>query len=329
MAGIAGAANATISNCINNGEVRGNVAAGIVSYVYSNSKNMKIEKNVNNGNIKGKTASVGITHTNHGNVTYCENKGEITLYNPPESATYYLAGITAFNRGEVNKCKNEGKINAIVTHKNGQILAIGGISSNNAGTIDSCYNLGEIYGENDSIDEVANTINIIGGIAATNTAYQDLYNNGKIIGIISNCYNTGKITSIKAGGENSSNAAGICAGNTTVIKNCYNIGALVAQHNTHPTYARNGGIIGYCEDGKYYTNGGMAENCYYLNSVAESGCPANSNTDKSVVISAVSKTSSDMQKDEFVTLLNSGNETSKWKIVNSENNGYPILSWQD
>lgn len=116
---------------------------------------------------------------------------------------------------------------------------------------------------------------------------------------VANCYNTQVVTG-------DSWSAGISAQNKGTISNCYNIGVAV------------NGIAG--------NNTATMQYCYYL-SGASSKIQIDSNTGTTENCS--DKTEEEFKEEEFLTLINSGNEEDVFiKDTYNVNNGYPILKWQ-
>ncbi|MBQ6083585.1 MAG: T9SS type A sorting domain-containing protein [Bacteroidales bacterium] len=153
-----------------------------------------------------------------------------------------------------------------------------------------------------------------GSITATNNGgFTGAAGAGGIVGIamddtsILSCYNTGNIT---ASSFMLNVAAGIVGAtlqeNSVTVKNCYNVGTVNASTK--------GGIFGMISPINPTKNETDIEvfNCYYLNT-----CGGTTNY-------GTSKTSAEMQTEDFLFLLTGGFRT--FIMDNGTNNGYPIHS---
>ena len=184
-----------------------------------------------------------------------------------------------------------------------------------SGTI-SVSNMGEYCGAGGIAAAAAEDARIIecsyhGSITATNNNYMGAAGAGGIVGIaigatyIGDCYNAG---SINGNAMMLSVAAGILGAtlqeNEVSIWNCYNVGTVNALTK--------GGIFGMISPINPLKGEASLDvlNCYYLNT-----CGGTTNY-------GVSKTSAEMQTEEFKDLMNSLGV--KFVMDNGTNNGYPI-----
>ena len=160
-------------------------AAGIVCYVYGDSRLNKIFNYVNVTNTTSGGSIGGIVAVIRGKlkITRCINYGNI-------SNSYDTGGIIAYNNGDLilNDCQNYGKI------YNSLGRTIGGLIANTSNTsttyIFNSHNEGEING----LDSHLNGWVMIGGLIGTvNNGLQieESYNNGVIYSNIYNNYSVG------------------------------------------------------------------------------------------------------------------------------------------
>ena len=181
----------------------------------------------------------------------------------------------------------------------------GGMAGSFAGTINNCYNLGNIESSNYTAGILGQSA---GKVEITNCFNQGAvkaksYSAGGIIAyeyeeaIVNNCYNTGIIT------IGSSGISGACSKGIggTYINNCYNIGKVEPKGNC------------------YAIGDKTINNCYYDSTIVGSVQDANNIQDIS-----------NLDKNEFVNLLNSytnkeGQYPSEWKIWKMGANGYPTF----
>lgn len=335
------AVDVLVKNCKNFGIVYGNnsvggIAGGAWRNTNANKLTVHIEECQNNGDITGENYVAGIAGTSKAIVTSCLNQAIVNGVGWTGGIIGWMSDIEA----STNNCINEGNVNS-----SNSTNGIGGIVGWNVGTIENCYNkatitakqnLGGIAGvssgdiiksHNEGIVQHSSDGSwTLGGIAGwvKEGNIKLCYNSGNIIaknqagGIIGgstgninleNCYNTADFSGI----SNIGGIVGRCKTESTVItiKNCYNI-SKISSNDTHV-----GAILGYDMNGN-----AKISNCYYLTGTATGGI---NSTD--VKGQAEAKTSEDMKKDTFVTLLNNGE--NNWKIVAKKNEGYPILNWQD
>lgn len=188
----------------------------------------------NTGNIKENFASeyytAGIVAENNGgNITSCNNNGEIT--------GKYVGGIAGKTTGYIVACQNNGKINNVKIASDDTEVAGGIVGLLDTSKIENCQNNGAIEG-----------LTNVGGIAGENkgTIIQSRNegNISKIDGIIAKTVNLGgiigrnsptaKLTNSKNFGSVTSttdtvvNLGGICGVlyNTSIIESCENNGGL-------------------------------------------------------------------------------------------------------
>lgn len=254
-------------------------------------------------------------------------------------------GIVGKNEGgRIENCTNS----AVVQNSGG--YATGGVvgcSVNNA-NVKNCANLGEIRG-----------VMYTGGICGTieeGAIITESYNLGKVsgndetggiagrchVGTIQKCYNEGTISGpSKVGGilgDNLGPENGDFGENTnTIVENCWNSGTIIGDGD----YV--GGIIGQqtgndnakltkcysigvITSGGSYTGGvvgsletGSVSGCWYLEGTATGGIGGSD-----VAGQAEFRTSTYMKSSAFIQELGEAN----WKLIESMNDGYPILAWQ-
>lgn len=273
VGGIAGftGGNAIVENCKNVSAIEGDYSVGGIVGVASQS--LRISRNVNEGSVVGKTVAPGLKGTGgivgdtekNVNITYCENKGAVTVsegYNA--GGIVGVIGTNSTTPTVVDGCTNSGEITA------GRI--IGGIVANNqGGVIFNCSNLGTIYGTTPDDKFNFNLGGIVGKsvTSLTDTAtftirqytsvteYNELTEQ-ELTGTIINCSNSGKVyanpeitTQQKIGGivgylnENSQ---------TGILTACYNSGEVIGTKQT-------GGIIGIATTS---TEAASSKYCYQL-----------------------------------------------------------------
>ena len=190
----------TIINCINEGHIKGGIAAGILSRDWNRTTNSTISNCSNKGRIEGSGDEIGgvvAAINNTINITNCSNSGEV-------SGGERIGGILGATwltspSVSITNCTNKGTITGS--------RFIGGILGRNEDTmsIQNCGNEGNISSNGD-YSEGTNAGGIVG--CSVNT-----------ISIL-NCYNIATITGKK---EN----AGICAwmgSSESTIKNCFSNG---------------------------------------------------------------------------------------------------------
>lgn len=196
---------------------------------------------------------------------------------------------------DIINCLNSAEI--VGTESAGGIIGQGGNvirnCSNTGHIASSCYAGGIAGSLTKEFYECFNT----GGITVNGSAA------GGIIGrkggqlVIVNCYNRGDLSGKAAYGIGG--IAGIANGNTTDIRNCYNVGSIANDSGNA------GGLFGY-------DNVGNIDNVYYLNTCGAWGPGGD-------------KTAEEMRDPAFVGLLNLN--TDVWGYdENNTNDGYPILT---
>lgn len=230
-------------------------------------------------------------------VSNCYNTASVSGVN-------YIGGIAGCNySSEVADSYNTGDVMASAN-------GVGGVVGSNkiSSTVVRCYNtennlsatsfIGGVVGVNNAstVSSSYNTSSIVaengraGGVAGYN--YKSA--------VIENCYNTANIT---AGGEYTGGVTGYNYSST--VSSSYNVGEVAGSGE----YV--GGVAGinYLES--------AVENSYWLDSCA---------TEDEF---AEAKSTSEMQQDTFVELLNTDQSDEPWlRDSGSINNGYPVLSWQ-
>ena len=151
-----------INNCVNNGEIEGDIVAGIIG---NSSGNLKLSDCENNGAINGRYSAGGIAqcienkNSNEAEVSNCINNGNVFGGEEAAGIIDYAEGITVTN------CINNGNISS-----NGYVGGIFSYTSSVKGT--GLVNNGKISGLED-----------IGGISAYdegNSIFSKLYNTGVI-----------------------------------------------------------------------------------------------------------------------------------------------------
>jgi hypothetical protein len=196
---------------------------------------------------------------------------------------------------DISNCLNSAEI--VGTESAGGIIGQGGNvirnCSNTGHITSSCYAGGIAGSLTKEFHECFNT----GGITVNGSA------GGGIIGrkggqlVIVNCYNRGDLSGKAAYGIGG--IAGIANGNTTDIRNCYNVGSIANDSGNA------GGLFGY-------DNVGNIDNVYYLNTCGAWG-PGDD------------KTAEEMRDPAFVGLLNLNTDVWGYDEDNT-NDGYPILT---
>lgn len=319
--GLFGYNNGTIKNIIiNKGYIKAGYSFGTIAS--RNLENGIIYNCINKIDTNNGGGSGNICGFNSGKILNCTNEGNLT-----NLFTYDVGGICGYlekDNAIVKNCVNKGNI---IGKK-----AVGGIVGyiKYGGTVENCYNNGKISSSDTERSDIGGIVGLINGNNTIN---------------INNCYNLNMVTSeINIGG-----IVGRNLNSNTVISNCYNKGNIISnrtvKYSDDQYHSKIGGILGYSASnviikqcyniGKIDANGievggilGITDNtktllnCYYLTDTATGGING-----ADVEGQAEVKTSEDMKKDTFVTLLNNGE--NNWKIVTSKNEGYPILNWQN
>ena len=313
------AANNTVTNCTNIGNVQSNGYS--IGGIGGRITGKKIENCINKGEISGGTENsygqlggiVGISGTE--TIINCQNIGNIMSNGKNNGG---IVGTETKVAGNILNCKNVGNITS-KSNRNGGIIgqAAGGVK------IKQCINIGKINGTEENGG-------IAGGIAGTT---------------MEQCYNIGEIRGIKKIG-------GICGAtlnmDESIIKNCYNVGDIIPEKTleSESEIQYLGGIIGWISSnqtsgtisnnyniGKIETEGknatyvggviGLLSNTYTIkNNYYITGI---STTSEELAVAGESKTEAEMKTEEFLALLNVDQETPVWELKPSKNNGYPSL----
>lgn len=250
-------------------------------------------------NIDGSDAVGGIVGHNMGTIKNCKNKANITLDNNINKNVVRVAGICATNSGNIEDCYNSGNITVKIKNILEEItpILIGGIAGHTSKSVIGSCNLGNINANIDCLGSAVLETQVggISGSVAKNTVLQNNYNKGNLnINV-----NRGQLY------------LGGIVGKTIdtyfyIIRSNYNVGRL----------------DGTCNEKEYI--GGIAaiyksvDNSYYLNQ--------NDFTNVGKGAGEI-KTEEEMKSDNFLRLLNNGENIWK-RDTNNINNGYPILYWQ-
>lgn len=277
-----GVQKTSITNCENNGEIKGNTyTAGIVGYMHiagCYSSEATINNNSNKANVTGADYTAGIIGFNDFDIeiTASANSGAIkggayvggfvgygnyTLINNVTNeqsveGSYYVGGIAGLAES-CKDCHNKGSVKATLYDTEKTLTGVGGIGGL-LNEVENCTNSGEItsksgYG--------------VGGIMGVNAT--DNYD-----GKFANCKNSGKITveggaSDGVGGIVGKFSQGGMRMNTLNISGCENTGAINVE-----TGSGIGGIIGYCKTTSTITIISCAstaditaENCKYVGGI--------------------------------------------------------------
>lgn len=193
-----------IINCTNAGKIKENSAseyytAGIVAE--NNGGN--ITSCNNNGEIIGKYVG-GIAGKTTGYIVACQNNGAISNVKSASDDTEVVGGIVGLlDTAKIENCKNTGNISGLTN--------VGGIAGDNKGIITQSRNEGNIS----KIDEVIGKTVNIGGIIGKNSPTAKLINSK----------NFGGVTATT---DTFVNLGGICGilHNTSIIEKCENNGGL-------------------------------------------------------------------------------------------------------
>ena len=169
--------NATVEQCVNNGDVTGaNRAAGICANISGTVKNC-----TNNGDVLVTCTSTykmpagGISSVLSGATTFenCINNGDVTAKasdDPYNASAAGILGQTPSSEAVITNCTNSGKITAEGSEAAGIAISLyGGI------TATGCENKGDVYGKTGANGTVSET----GMINATN-AVTDCTNSGTV-----------------------------------------------------------------------------------------------------------------------------------------------------
>ncbi|WP_124100798.1 GLUG motif-containing protein [Ruminococcus sp. Marseille-P6503] len=203
----------------------------------------------------------GLFGYNNGTI---QNVGVVDSY---VKGFFDVGGVCGSNmEGIISNCYNTGTV--------GGFAWVGGVCGSNDyeyATISNCYNTGAVSGESRYVDGLISDVgDYVGGVCGGNDgSIINCYNiatvsggnrvggvsgnNDRSYSIISNCYNTGAVI---ANGEYGNYVGGVSAGNYGTISNCYNTGAVSGKGN----YV--GGVSG---DNVEY---GAISNCYNIGTIS-------------------------------------------------------------
>ena len=168
---------------------------------------------------------------------------------------------------------------------------------NSEATVSQCYNNGTISIRNNQNEKVI----YIGGVVGTVQS--------ETKGVF-NCYNSGKVV---IDTSNKATVGGIVGYNASSVENCYDIATIELPADTENIKV--GMLIG--------KNLNTARNLYYKKYNEYLGIGEGNQIEGIILEDDIVKSENEMKSDNFVELLNSGNNV--WKRDNSKNNGYPIL----
>lgn len=268
VGGIVGINKGTIYNSENYGTVKISIAA--------DSSSNSFEQKMRLGGIVG--------YNINGNIQSCKNSGfiyaiaEIDEYHAPLTYYGYIGGIVGSNSGNVTMCDNVGDVNLDWNLSSYETITtlkpVGGIAGYNTGNITGCLNSGEIMGGVNSggiigycdspSSTLSNCINeapVRASSRWTGNNYSSLVYAGGIVGnsvsdmSITSCVNYGSVKT-NATTVNSSNNTGSYAGgiigrnrplNSSTIYKCKNVGNITSVADggeKSATYSRAGGISG-------------------------------------------------------------------------------------
>lgn len=237
-----------------------------------------------------------------------------------------VAAIVVFNEGTILNCYNSGTITSTQNAAAG-IAAYNGYAGNDPNItpkIIGCYNTGTING-----------VGTIGGISSNSYDPKN---------IVSNCYNIGNMNGPEGG-----SVAGIMSAGASIVRNCYNKGAIVGMTTV-------GGIVGK----NINNDNAIIENCYNLGTVKATfgftkatGSIIGTNSVKGVIRNCYTldnlvtakdydtdiivtgngngtgeiKTSEEMKTRDFVLTLNAEQMPEEWYMdIDIKNDGYPALT---
>lgn len=269
------------------------------------------------------------------------DKGSINIEcGTSEYGTIHIGAVCGTNLGKIQNCGSTSNIKTT----GGKIVNAGGIAGDTEESkleigVDNCFNSGNISGQGCSLLSV-------GGIFGSG--------NNTIV----NCYNSGHLNGLSSGGIS---VGGIVGFMEAEVKNCYNIGDISSDTGSC------GGIVGSSLESKdIYGNikfdvvncfntgnisgesvGGIIGTAYeerldhyttcFWNSDSkqiENGIELSTEEKKGVNYiggwedSAKAKTSEEIKSNEFIELINKGNEGNKpWRFdATGSNGGYPVFA---
>lgn len=253
----------------------------------------------NHVDVKAKRYTAGISGRlgNKSMMEYCTNTGTII------GAGDYAGGIVSNCFLEPNSiiryCSNSGNITTYTKYAGG-IIGAGGWDI----TVEQCYNTGKILALQGAS----------GGIIgyAGNTDTKEV--------VINNCYNLGEITGLSSGSLLVSGGIVGSVSNSYTnpkyfksISNCYNAGINSTESGSREAIV-----------GQVFEKTGWNEilNCYSVNHTIP-----NTITN---ILGGELKDSADMVIQAFADLLNTDQAEEIWELNTEINeNGFPILAWQD
>lgn len=223
IGGIIGDSSATITECVNYGNITGVYSAvgGITGESFKDILNCE-----NNGKIEATSINVNSDSTMGGISGYikdckignCSNLGKVIGEGDG------IGGIVGIcTNGQVINCKNK---NEITVNKGIQIGGIVGLIGGNT-LIDKCLNIGTI----NSIGVDKNKNSLAGGIVG------ESYN-----GLIKDCINQGNVTS------NGAYIGGIVGNSFNSIIGCENKGTVIVENSNQDNNACAGGIAGQVDN---------------------------------------------------------------------------------
>lgn len=254
------------------------------------------------GSITGNTAVAGIAGINNGSIENCKNYCEITNTNS------YIGGISGNNSGIIKECINYGKITGVTY--------VGGIAGANAegATIEQCLNKAEVSSTGNSNE----TSNGTGGISGSNQGnIESTYNRGKVTG-----------TSTQVGG-----ITGWQGLNTGNVKNSYNTAEITGQNTI-------GGIIGVVGESTVKTQNIYSTATAKITGETNYSTETIGNSNNNYLGTIIGRKDYDAISDNYMAITHEiastwTNENIKTylgenfiKDVNNNNDGYPILKWQ-
>lgn len=216
--------------------------------------------------------------------------GDTSGYNPIKVSG--VGGIAGISSGAVTDCVNSAAVSG--THHDQELNNVaqgsGGIVGCNYSTVERCANTGSVTG----------TGNYIGGVAGYSETIYGIYHS----------YNTGSVT----GGDYTGGIVGKAEYGTCAYS--YNYGA-VASNGSSGQAENIGGVFGHI-----VARTASAQNCYYLDSSADSSGTENSST---AVSNVESKTPGQFASGEVAFLLNDGSASQIWgQAIGTDN--YPLLT---
>ena len=219
---IAGSSDAIIRDCGNTGDIlidSGINVGGLVGF----SKGT-ISNSYNTGDISSKEHAGGIAGTNYAATDNCYNTGNITVVGS-SSDLPCAGGIIGTATAGVTNCYNKGNVSITNANSYSARAYAGGIvgyrnqyNSNEPDStpIERCYNIGNISSSVTNVSSVFAPYAeaYAGGIAGYSTVS------------LLDCYNLGSVLSAAPSSENSYSGgiAGVLAGESCLIRTCYNMG---------------------------------------------------------------------------------------------------------